>query len=130
MISLLPYLIKLKSPPSVGTRGDSRGTTQVFAVIKNPCNDAQGYQLHSFQVRPPMRRIPLLCNGSSRIGLMARAFARSTRRAIRLLRFCLAFRTSARVSGTRFLVYSVSSAVYAYCLAVFYNAGASVFKGV
>src|SRR5260370_38915090 len=98
MISPLPYLIKLKSPPSVGTRGDSRGTTQVFAVIKNPCNDAQGYQLHSFQVRSPMRRIPLLCNGSSRIGLMAPAFARSTRRTLYFLRFFRSFITYALLS--------------------------------
>ena len=42
------------------------------------------------------------------------AFAHATRRSIRLLRFCLAFRTSARLSGNRFEVYSSSSAFLVY----------------
>ena len=54
-----------------------------------------------------------LCSitGAPELGyLRLRAIARSTRRSIRLLRFCLAFRTSAWLSGNRFEVYSSSSA--------------------
>ena len=65
-------MIKLKSPPSVGTRGDSRGATQVETgypavqdLQKIPAVMRQGNnQLHSFQVRSCVRLIPLLCNGS------------------------------------------------------------------
>jgi hypothetical protein len=83
-----------------------------------------------------MRRIPLLCNGSSRIGLidfgredLAPTFARSTRRAIRLLRFCPAFRNSARLSENRFEAYSSSSAFYVWYWAVFYDGGRDVSRG-
>ena len=73
-------LLKTESPLSIGTRGDSRGATQVFAaqpvtqvLTKNPCHDATGIrsQLHSFQVRHIAVVIPLLCNGSSQIRLFA-----------------------------------------------------------
>jgi hypothetical protein len=67
---------KLKSPPSVGTRGDSRGATQVNAVeIKIPAGDATGRksQRHSFQVRRRSAVIPLLYNGSAQIGLLGLA---------------------------------------------------------
>jgi hypothetical protein len=46
--------LKTESPPSVGTRGDSRGATQVNAIeTKIPVVMQQGgrSQRHSFQVR-------------------------------------------------------------------------------
>ena len=57
------------------------------------------------------------------------AFALSTRRSIRLLRFCLAFRTSARLSGNRFEAYSSSSAYLCYW-AVFYDGGGRMSRGL
>jgi len=56
------------------------------------------------------RFISLLYNGSARIELLVYTFVLSTRRSIRLLRFCLAFRTVARLSENRFEAYSSSSA--------------------
>lgn len=44
--------------------------------------------------------------------LLYAPFARSTRRAIRLLRFCLAFTISAGLSANRFEAYSSSSAFF------------------
>ena len=98
-------------------------------------------QRHSFQVRRPLAVIPLLYNGSARIKLLAlrlhcvplSALVLSTRRSIRLLRFCLAFivrsvRPRARLSGNRFEAYSSSSA-YLWYWAVFYDGQKEMSRG-
>src|SRR4026209_1607412 len=106
-------LIKLKSPPSNGTRGESRGATQVNAYRFNKISlcDAtgKGSQRHSFRYATLLWLYPCSITGAPELGYWL-PFARSTRRSIRLLRFCLAFRTSAWLSGNRFEVYSSSSA--------------------
>jgi len=69
--------LKLISPPSVGTRGDSRGATQVNALLskKFPVVMQQGKEASvtlsgtSHCLRCVV--IPLLYNGSCRIGLLA-----------------------------------------------------------
>ena len=116
---------------------------------KSPCCDATGRksQRHSFQVRRQLAVIPLLYNGSARIGLLGSGrgdpalhytFARSTRRSIRLLRFCLALtimvstacaRPPARLSENRFEVYSSSSAFLLFCWAGLYDGGGRMSRG-
>lgn len=135
-------LFKLKAPPSIGTRGESRGATQVKRYLtKISLCDATGKGASvTLSGTPHCQQravIPLLYNGSCRIGLLIPdrgkpcpyVFARSTRRSIRLLRFCLAFRTSAWLSGNRFEVYSSSSAYLFYCWAVFYDGGERLSRG-
>jgi hypothetical protein len=102
--------IKTESPPSVGTRGDSRGATQVNAIeTKIPVVMQQGgkSQRHSFQIRHIACGVwlyPCSITGApelgysfwSRYGLHPTrppSFALLTRRSIRLLRFCLACTT-------------------------------------
>ena len=71
----------------------------------------------------------LLVLGFDTFILNHRTFSLSTRRAIRLLRFCLACTNSARLSGNRFEVYSSSSAFYVCCWAVFYDGEGDVSRG-
>ncbi len=85
-------------------------------------------QLHSFQVRRSTAVIPSLANGSNRIGLLELPFARSARRAIRLLRFCPACIRSARLSGDRFEAYSSSSTPFV-CWRRFYGARGAASRG-
>jgi hypothetical protein len=65
---------KLKSPPSIGTRGESRGATQVNAVeTKFPVVMQQGgkSQRHSFQVRHiayGVRLYPCSITGAPELG--------------------------------------------------------------
>ncbi len=81
---------------SIGTRGDSRGATQVNALLntKFPCVMQQGGKasVTLFRYVAHLRLYPCSITGAPELGyLHLRAFARSTRRSIRLLRFCLAF---------------------------------------
>ena len=141
---MIEYL-KLKSPPSVGTRGDSRGATQVNACStkqKTLCDaTGKGSQRHSFQVRSLARRIPSLYNGSSRIGLLnlVRELPNPTRSPVQLggpfgfcafalLSPCGHSRPRARLSGNRFEAYSSSSAYLCYW-ALFYDGGGQMSRG-
>jgi hypothetical protein len=130
MVNGLSSMVHLRQNPllSIGTRGESRGATQVNAYCqipitglnKNPCVMQQGGKPASlFSGTAHCRRravIPLLYNGSARIGLLARrgspvqlggpfgfcAFA--------LLSDCGHCRPRAWLSGNRFEAYSSSSA--------------------
>jgi len=76
LLSIVAF--KLKSPLSIGTRGESRGATQVNAYSKQKSlYGATGRKKPAslFSGTSHCRKrviIPLLYNGSARIGLLAR----------------------------------------------------------
>jgi hypothetical protein len=127
-------LLKLKSPPSIGTRGESRGATQVNACSKQKslC-DATGRKKPAslFSGTSHYQRcavIPLLYNGSARIGLLVSGLDTFVLDqlspvqlggpfgfcAFALLSDCGHPRPRARLSGNRFEAYSSSSAFLDY----------------
>jgi len=114
--------IKAESPPSVGTRGDSRGATQVNAIeTKIPVVRQQGgkSQRHSFQVRHTaegMRLYPCSITGAPELGYLpvgVRPFNSEVHSASALLpdSHHHSLKTMPiRLSGNRFEAYSSSSA--------------------
>src|SRR5262245_17398862 len=73
------------------------------------------------------RLYPCSITGATELGYLL-PFACSTRRSIRLLRFCLIYTSSIRLSGNRFETYSSSSA-FLLCWAGLYDGGERLSRG-
>jgi len=111
----------------------------LITLTKNSlCDTENSSQRHSFQIRHLSWLYPCSITGAPELGYLVWSgrprpytFTRSTRRSIRLLRFCLAYTTSARLSGNRFETYSSSSAFFALaiCWSVFYDGGRRLSRG-
>jgi len=126
--------LKRDSPLSVGTRGESRGATQVKRVAskKIPCvSTGKISQRHFSGTSLYQWLYPCPITGASRIGILvlrlhsARSSFHSEVHSTSALLPCF-HHDSARLSENRFEAYSSSSAFYVWYWAVFYDGGRDV----
>src|SRR5262247_138914 len=119
-----PYAsIKLKSPPvRLGREGSLVVPPKLTHCLFNKkfpvrCNREEKASVTLFRYVANWRLYPCSITGATELGYSF-LFARSTRRSIRFLRFCLTYTSSIRLSGNRFETYSSSSA-FLLCWSVF-----------